>query len=116
LRLSSLAAAAKRAKGRCDIATHTLATANNLIAVTFSQSPLVLLPADLATCNNAILDDLNVAHPRIPGSFTYEGGLFIPNRGRLKVLPGDKVAYDNRGWPILISADSIANGTTWTFT
>ncbi len=98
------------------MATHTLATSSAFTAVTFSPSPKVLLPADLATICNSIKDDVNITHPRVPGAFCFEGFLYIPNRaGRLKVLPGDVVAVDNQGWPILISAYSIANGN-WTFT
>ncbi len=40
--------------------------------------------------------------------------LVVPNRGILKVLPGDVVAIDNLGWPILVSAASIAYaGSEW---
>ena len=39
--------------------------------------------------------------------------LYIPNRGVLKVFPGDWVGIDSQGWPVLISANSIANGP-WT--
>jgi len=68
--------------------------------------------ADQATIQNAIKDDLGNAHSRLPGAF--QGGqLFIPNRGILQVLPGDFVGVDNQGWPILVSAYSIANGA-WT--
>jgi len=99
------------------MATHTLATSSDLTAVTYSQSPLVLVPTDLATISGSIKNDMNLAFPGvIPGAFVQEGFLFIPNRGgRLKVLPGDVVAVDNQGWPILISANSIANGN-WTYT
>jgi hypothetical protein len=45
--------------------------------------------------------------------------LFVPNRGVLRLFPGDVVAIDNLGgtnvgWPILVSADAIAHGS-WTF-
>src|SRR5436190_6060731 len=69
--------------------------------------------ADMATINNAILDDLNVAHPRVKGAFQPDGLLIIPNRGILQVLPGDYVGVDSQGWPILVSANSIANAA-WT--
>lgn len=69
-----------------------------------------LANADVATLNTAILDDINVAHPNIPASFTVDGQLFIPNRGVLRVLPGDWVGVDTQGWPILVSKNSIANG------
>jgi hypothetical protein len=43
--------------------------------------------------------------------------LVIPNRGILKVLPGDVAAIDNTGWPILISGASIGYaGSQWTLT
>lgn len=110
------------------MATHTLVTKANLTAVTYSQSPITLLPADLATIDNGIFNDPNVgnfqnsARSRFyPASgFAYNGILIVPNRGYLQVLPGDVVAIDNNGgtnvgWPILVSADAIANGS-WTFT
>jgi hypothetical protein len=80
----------------------------------FSPSSVTLLPADMATINNGILDDKVAAHPQASligtGGFAYNGLLFVPNRGFLKVLPGDYVGIDNEGWPILVSAYSIAHG------
>ncbi len=69
--------------------------------------------ADTAGLAVLIKNDLNVAHPIWPGAFQNNGILYIPNRGVLKVLPGDYVGVDANGWPILISANSIA-GTGWT--
>lgn len=66
--------------------------------------------ADRAAFSESVLDDLNPAHPIWPGSFEREGVLYIPNRGYLKALPGDYVAVDPTGWPILVSANAIANG------
>lgn len=60
-----------------------------------------------------IRDDLNVTHPIVPGAMNKAGLLYIPNRGVLKVLPGDYLGVDANGWPILISAHSIAAGG-WT--
>lgn len=100
------------------MATHTLVTAGGqtLVAITYSASPNVLLPADLATVAQGILQD-NAAGNTIPGAFNYMGILTLPNgRGWVKVLPGDVVAIDNLGWPILVSAASIASGVKWTFT
>lgn len=107
------------------MATSTLGSnANNSIpqAVAFSAVTLV---ADIATLNAAMFDDGAVpaggaamtrrqwpSHEAKMG-FTKDGLLFVPNRGFLKVLPGDWVAVDNRGWPFLLSADTIANGL-WT--
>jgi hypothetical protein len=69
--------------------------------------------ADIAAMALAILDDLNVAHPVYPNAFSSNGLLFVPNRGVLKMLPGDYVGIDSEGWPILVSANSIANAA-WT--
>jgi hypothetical protein len=85
-----------------------------LTCVAFSPSQNVLLPADLATISNAIRRD-NVVQQHTPGAFTREGNLFIPDRGVVALRPGDVVAYDAQGWPVLISAYSIATGG-WTFT
>lgn len=97
------------------MATKTLGT-----NATTSLTALKYLPgynsgmsaADQAAIQNAIKDDQGNAHSKWPGAF--QGGqLFIPNRGILQVLPGDWVGVDNQGWPILVSAYSIANGA-WT--
>lgn len=83
-------------------------------------------PADIATLRANIKWDwvyVNGAYVRVengsvvPGAIDMVGGeamLSIPRRGRLKVLPGDYVAYDPNGWPILISGGSINSGSGWT--
>jgi hypothetical protein len=112
------------------MATGTVGTnANNtLTALTFLHG---MTQADLATMAAAILDDRSPAggslanaapsaKPTWPGAFTTQGKLYIPNRGLLEVLPGDVVAIDANGWPILLSANAIAGGgapsavTSWT--
>lgn len=66
---------------------------------------------DIATICSHILDDQNVSHPIIPASFGSNGILYVPNRGQLKMLPGDYVAVDpTTGWPILISKRAAASG------
>lgn len=78
---------------------------------------------DLATIRNAILNDMAndagqlaptapSAKPILPGALSNTGHLYIPNRGILQILPGDYVAVDANGWPILISANAIAGGTS----
>lgn len=68
---------------------------------------------------------VNGAYVRIQAGAVYPGGfefatgpsgglLHIPRRGVLKVLPGDYVAYDPNGWPILVSGGSINSGSGWT--
>lgn len=99
------------------MATHTLTTSVALTCVAFSPAPGVLSQADLATISQLIKNDLSgSAHPTIPGSFCREGFLYVPRRSsQLQVFPGDVVAVDANGWPILVSAYSIATGG-WTFT
>lgn len=49
-------------------------------------------------------------HAAYPGAYEFQGGqglLYVPRRGMLQVLPGDVVAYDPNGWPILISGWSL---------
>lgn len=66
--------------------------------------------ADLAAIANAIKNDQVNGLPIWPGAFAQNGLLYVPNRGVLKVLPGDYVAVDSQGWPIMVSKNSIANG------
>jgi hypothetical protein len=97
------------------VGTAGTTAATTLSAITWSGDQAVLLPADLATANYAILDDQNVAHGHAAvlglGGVVREGKLIIPNRyGSLVMLPGDVVAWDVTGWPVLISARAIAGG------
>ncbi len=68
--------------------------------------------ANTALFNVAVKDDLNPAHPSWPGALNPTTGLLsIPNRGTLKILPGDYLMVDaTTGWPILLSARAIASG------
>lgn len=96
------------------MATGTLGTnANNSLTSLVMSGAMA--PADVAAIQNAVLNDLINGNPIYPGAFAQTGLLFIPNRGVLKVLPGDFVGVDNKGWPVLVSANSIANAA-WTHT
>lgn len=101
------------------MATRTLGTnaTTSLTAVLYAPGyGSGLLPADIATINNGIKDDINPAHPLVGGgAFTVQGQLFVPNRGFLNILPGDFVAIDSTGWPILLSKYAAASGP-WTHT
>jgi hypothetical protein len=47
--------------------------------------------------------------------FSKMGLLYVPNRGVLKVYPGDMVGVDASGFPILVAAEAIAfANTSWT--
>ena len=96
------------------MATSTLGT-NATTSLTSLVNSATMAPADLATIQNGIKDDVIITHPVWPGAYSYMDLLYIPNRGVLKVLPGDFVGVDTNGWPILVSAYSIATGG-WTHT
>ena len=94
------------------MATRTLGSnANNsLTAVLASRT---MAAADIASVANGIKDDIINGNPIFPGAFSSMNMLYVPNRGILQVLPGDYVAFDSTGWPILISANAILSGP-WT--
>lgn len=107
------------------MATATLGTTanNSLTALKFSAGADMLDP-DVGTITQDIFDDVlgigaNGKPSRVwPGAFTRQGLLFVPNRGVLKIFPGDYVAVDvNSGWPILVSGNVIGlAGTPWVHT
>ena len=90
----------------------TLGTnANNSLAALLMTGAMT--PVDVGMFANDVKNDQVNDHPIWPGAFAQSGLLFVPNRGVLKVLPGDYVAVDSTGWPILLSALAIASGP-WT--
>jgi hypothetical protein len=96
------------------MATGNLGTnANNSLTSLLASGNMSAI--DLATIVDAIKDDINVAHPVMPTAWSQNNLLYVPNRGVLKVLPGDYIGVDSQGWPILVSANSIANAA-WTHT
>lgn len=83
----------------------------SLSAQAFSPTATI---ADVASFAAYIKDDQNPAHPTMPTAYGTNGLLYVPNRGILKILPGDYVMVDTTtGWPILVSAYAIASGP-WT--
>lgn len=74
------------------------------------QSPV----ADIASIAAGIKGQ-NAVQPISPGAFSQPGRLHFPGRrGFVNLLPGDYVAFDLQGWPIIVSAWSIANSGGWT--
>lgn len=69
--------------------------------------------ADFATVQESIINDKTNALGKAYGALTKQGLLFVPNRGVLRIFPGDWVGVDSSGWPILVSAHAIATGP-WT--
>lgn len=69
--------------------------------------------ADIATISLGIKNDQINSHPNVPEAFSSNGLLYVPNRGVLKMLPGDYVAFDTQsGWPILLSARAFSVGSS----
>lgn len=94
------------------MATSTFGTnANSSLTALLASGSMAA--ADVAAIVNAIKDDINPAHPLAPTAWSQGNILYVPNRGILQVRPGDWVAVDSQGWPILVSANSVANGP-WT--
>lgn len=94
------------------MATKTLGTAatSTLVAMVFGSDTVV---ADIATIQQHILDDQVNGNPIWPGAWQGTGLLYVPNRGILRAIPGDYVAYDPAtGWPILLSKRAAA-GASW---
>ena len=96
------------------MATGTMGTSSTT-SLTSLVNNKASLPTDTASIRAAIKDDLNIAHPVLPGAYSHNCVLYIPNRGTLMVFPGDYIGVDANGWPILVSAYSIATGG-WTHT
>lgn len=69
--------------------------------------------ADIAAVALAIKNDQINTHPIFPEAFSANGLLYVPNRGVLTMKPGDYVAVDSTGWPILLSSLAAASGP-WT--
>jgi hypothetical protein len=92
------------------MACPTIGTAANNTLTGFVVGTNDTITADVATLSLGILDDQINTHPIFNGAYTQTGLLVIPNRGILKCLAGDYVAFDSTtGWPILISKRAAAN-------
>ena len=104
------------------MATKTVGTAatTTLVAVqippSYNATPYVS-DTDWATIQNSILSDGGNLHPIVPGAFTRQGMLYLPqHRGAIKLMPGDWVAVDPNGWPVVISNYSLPQTLTATGT
>lgn len=99
------------------MATTLLGTGTTTSLVSLAYSPTNAV-ADVATIAAHILNQSNPAHPIAPGAFAKSGQLFLPNgRGIISLKPGDVVAYDHFGWPIVVSAESLAEASSsWVLT
>ena len=85
------------------------ATTTSLTALQFQRGGL--LPADVATINNAILQYNVNTNPRVPGAFEM-GQLYLPNnKGVIRLSEGDWVMVDGAGFPFVIPGAIFA--TSW---
>lgn len=87
-------------------------------AATTSLNALVWNPmssvADVASIAANIKGQSNPTHPIAPGAFSKSGRLAFPGRrGFILLQPGDYIGYDNFGWPVVVSNQSIASGSSW---
>lgn len=82
-----------------------------VVAVASGGASLTLSQATLGSGGGK---ELALVRANPPGLSLADQRLVIPNRGVLKVLPGDIVALDNTGWPILVSGAAIGYaGSQW---
>ena len=94
-----------------DIAPGTYVTAASGATVTLSQ------PAISTGTLKGVAFVHQIVGQGAGGLDDSTGVLVVPNRGILKVLPGDVIAADSAGFPYLIGVNSIAYpGSDWTFT
>lgn len=94
------------------MATGTLGTNANTSLTSITWNPASAV-ADVASILAGILNQSNPAHPVWPGAFAKSGQLFLPNnRGIINMKPGDVIAFDHFGWPIVVSSESIADGSS----
>jgi hypothetical protein len=95
------------------MATGTLGTnaTTSLTSITFNpMSPV----ADVASIAALIVRQSSGFRTGIiPGGFAKGGQLRLPGkRGLIFMEPGDVIAVDHNGWPIVVSKESIADGSS----
>jgi hypothetical protein len=110
------------------VATKTLGTALTTGLTALQFQPGSMAAADVAAIANAIMDDFAAAGGNgstsfpggaiggaakiWPGAFSSNGLLYIPNRGVLKMQPGDWAAVDAEGFPFLIPYSTLPKTLT----
>ena len=93
------------------MATGTLGTNATSSLTSINWNPMTPI-ADIATIAEAIQAQ-NAFGRHAPQLFAGNGRLQFPGRrGFLLMLPGDYIGVDANGWPIVVSSQSIASGST----
>ena len=87
---------------------------NSLRAVQFHPSADVMTDSDLALFNAQIQPNYGGAHPnsgKLNNYISRSGQFFVPQRGWVKVLPGDWLVVDTTtGYPFVLSQNAVASG------
>jgi hypothetical protein len=87
---------------------------NSLEAVQFNPSADVMTDSDLALFNVAIQPNYGGTDPNNGKLGTYisrDGQLWIPQRGWLRLKPGDWLVTDSTtGFPFILSKNAVASG------
>ena len=95
------------------MATRTLGTAATTTLTALVVGTNDYIPADVATFLTSIKNDQINGLPIWPGAYSQKGLLSIPNRGVLRLIEGDFIAFDPAtGFPIVLSAAAAA-GASW---
>ena len=95
------------------MATGTLGTVATTSLVSINGWNPQTAIADIAAIEALIKQQANPAHYIEPGAFSPSGRLFLPGgRGVIMLRPGDYIGVDHNGWPIVVSKESIADGST----
>jgi len=103
------------------MSTRTLVTKTSTVLTAIQRPSSTVLAghfnaADIAAINALIKYDYNTNLPAYQ-SLSPNGLMVIPGqRGYNDVKPGYVLAVDLNGWPIIISAESIAANNAWTLT
>lgn len=97
------------------MALKTLGTTGTTVLSALNWNPMSA-QVDVAAIAAGILGQSATAfHGISPGAFSNSGRLKFPGReGQVFLKPGDWVAFDSFGWPVIVSSQSIAaGGSSW---
>lgn len=95
------------------MATGTLGTAATSSLVSLNWNPMSPVADSAAIAELIVRQAAGFRTGIIPGGFSKGGRLQLPGkRGVIFLEPGDYVAVDHNGWPIVVSKESIADGSS----
>ena len=95
------------------MATGTMGTTGTTSLVSINGWNPQTAIADIASIEALIKQQANPAHYIEPGNFSPSGTLHLPGgRGIIRLKPGDYIGVDHNGWPIVVSSQSLADGSS----